>query len=59
MVDEQRVALDRGASVTARRYGGGPPPLATLVLAHGAGANQSSDFMVGFATGLASAASTW
>jgi hypothetical protein len=53
MVDERRVALDRGASVTARRYGGGPSPLATLVLAHGAGAGQSSEFMVGFATGLA------
>lgn len=46
--------LERGASVTARRYGGGPSPLATLVLAHGAGASQSSDFMVTFATGLAS-----
>ena len=54
MVDERRVALDRGASVTARRYGGGLSPLATLVLAHGAGAGQSSEFMVGFATGLAS-----
>jgi predicted alpha/beta-hydrolase family hydrolase len=53
-VDEQRVELDRGASVSARRYGGGPSPLATLVLAHGAGAGQSSDFMVTFATGLAS-----
>jgi len=48
------VELERGASVTARRYGGGPSPLATLVLAHGAGASQSSDFMVTFATGLAS-----
>jgi len=53
MVDEQRVELDRSASVTARRYRGGQSPLATLVLAHGAGASQSSDFMVGFATGLA------
>jgi len=54
MVDEQRVALDRGASVTARRYTGGPSPVATLVLAHGAGAGQASEFMVGFAAGLAS-----
>ena len=54
MVDEQRVELDRGGPVTARRYRGVASPLATLVLAHGAGAGQSSDFMVGFATGLAS-----
>jgi uncharacterized protein len=53
MGDEQRVELDRGASVTARRYEAGPSHLATLVLAHGAGAGQSSDFMVGFASGLA------
>jgi uncharacterized protein len=53
MVDEQRVELDRGASVTARRYASGPAPLATLVLAHGAGAGQSSGFMVTLATGLA------
>jgi uncharacterized protein len=53
MVDEQRVDLDRGASVSLRRYGGGQAPLATLVLAHGAGASQSSDFMVAFATALA------
>jgi uncharacterized protein len=51
-VIEQRVTLDRGASVTARRYEGGPSPLAALVLAHGAGSSQSSDFMVTFATGL-------
>ena len=54
MADEQRVELERGASVTARRYGAGLPPAARIVLAHGAGANQSSDFMVTFATGLAS-----
>jgi len=53
MADEQRVELDGGASVTARRYPGGPSPLATLVLAHGAGAGQASAFMVGLATGLA------
>ncbi|MGE5200322.1 MAG: alpha/beta family hydrolase [Rhodospirillaceae bacterium] len=53
MVDQQRVELDRGASVTATRYRGGPSPLATLVLAHGAGASQASDFMVTFASGLA------
>jgi hypothetical protein len=53
MADWQRVELDRGVSVTATRYGGGPSPLATLVLAHGAGAGQTSDFMVTFASGLA------
>ena len=53
MVDEQRVAIDRGASVTVRRYAGRPSPIATLVLAHGAGAGQASDFMVAFASGLA------
>ncbi len=45
--------LGRGVWVTARVYGGEPSPLATLVLAHGAGSSQSSDFMVAFATGLA------
>lgn len=54
MADEQRVELERGAPVTARRYGADPAPVATLVLAHGAGASQSSDFMVTFASGLAS-----
>ena len=53
MVDEQQVELDRGAWVTARRYGSVAAPLATLVLAHGAGSSQSSEFMVTFATGLA------
>jgi hypothetical protein len=52
MGEAQRVELDWGASVTATRYGGGPSPLATLILAHGAGASQSSEFMVAFATGL-------
>ena len=54
MVDEARVDLGPGAWVTARRYDGGPPPLAALVLAHGAGASQASDFMVTYASGLAS-----
>jgi len=54
MVEEWRVELDRGGPVTARRYRGGLSPLATLVLAHGAGAGQSSEFMVGIAAGLAS-----
>ena len=53
-VDEQRVSLGRDTRVTARRYDGGPSPLAALVLAHGAGASQASEFMVTFASGLAS-----
>lgn len=53
MTDELRVELDGGASVTARRHRERVPPLATLVLAHGAGAGQSSEFMVEFGTGLA------
>lgn len=54
MVDGQRVDLGQGAWVTARRYDGGPSPRAALVLAHGAGASQASDFMVTYASGLAS-----
>src|SRR5512137_945013 len=53
-VDEQRVDLGGNTWVTSRRYDGGGAPLATLVLAHGAGASQDSDFMVTFAAGLAS-----
>jgi hypothetical protein len=54
MANEQRVALDRGAWVTTRRYDGGPSAPAVLILAHGAGASQASDFMVTYASGLAS-----
>jgi hypothetical protein len=54
MVDEARVDLGPGAWVTARRYDGGPSARAVLVLAHGAGASQASDFMVTYASGLAS-----
>jgi predicted alpha/beta-hydrolase family hydrolase len=41
--------------VTAQRYraSGAGPSVATLILAHGAGAPQSSAFMVSFARGLA------
>jgi predicted alpha/beta-hydrolase family hydrolase len=39
--------------VTALVYAPPGPPLATLILAHGAGAPQSSAFMVDFARGLA------
>jgi len=49
-----RVALDSG-SVTALVYAAGAASRidTTLILAHGAGASQSSDFMVAFAEGLA------
>lgn len=53
MADERRVTLDRGMTVTAKYYAAGPSPTATLVLGHGAGAGQSSGFMIEFATGLA------
>jgi hypothetical protein len=53
MADERRVDLDGGTAVTALRYEAGLPPVATLVLAHGAGAGQASDFMTGFAVALA------
>lgn len=54
MVNEQRVDIGQGSWVTARRYGGGPATTALLVLAHGAGASQASEFMVTYASGLAS-----
>jgi len=53
MAEERRVHLDGGTAVTALRYEAGLPPVATLVLAHGAGASQASEFMTGFATALA------
>jgi hypothetical protein len=53
MADQRRVELDGGTAVTALRYQAGLPPVATLVLAHGAGAGQASEFMTGFAAALA------
>jgi len=53
MADERRVELDGGTAVTALRFEAGLPPIATLVLAHGAGASQASEFMTGFAGALA------
>jgi uncharacterized protein len=49
------VKLSEGQAVTALGYGAGPKNRAgvTLVLGHGAGAGQTSEFMVRFATGLA------
>src|SRR6185295_10549085 len=51
---ELRVPLEDGASTTAIVYAADPlPPRAALILAHGAGANQRSAFMVDFASALA------
>ena len=50
-----QVETNRGGTVTALHYAASVPPAgATLVLAHGAGANQFSAFMTGMATGLSS-----
>ena len=51
--DTFQVAVDADQSVTALHYGaGGPSGGATLLLAHGAGADQRSPFMVGFARAM-------
>jgi uncharacterized protein len=52
-VEQRRVGLERGSAVTAVVYPSVPSGLATLVLGHGAGAGQSSDFMTGYADALA------
>lgn len=54
--DPLSVALETGASVTALVYGASAAsatPTLTLILGHGAGANQKSAFMVQFASALA------
>jgi uncharacterized protein len=50
-----KIKINESESVTAIAYRAGKSKRlsATLVLGHGAGANQSSDFMVNFAEGLA------
>jgi hypothetical protein len=53
MADTRRIELDGGSAVTAVVYPAAEPAIATLVLAHGAGSNQLSGFMVGFAGALA------
>src|SRR2546423_11181880 len=54
MPDQLSVALDNGAKTTALVYRAGDTARigATLVLGHGAGAPQQSQFMVDFARGL-------
>jgi hypothetical protein len=55
MAEQIRVDIAPDQSVTAVVYRGAAPESAglTLILGHGAGANQSSAFMVSFATALA------
>ena len=53
------IPLGAGETVSALAYPAAPdgatdPPVATLILAHGAGAPQTHPFMTGFARGLAS-----
>jgi uncharacterized protein len=51
--EELSVAIGAGASVTALAYRSDwPPPGASLILGHGAGAGQRSPFMIGFAQAL-------
>lgn len=54
-IDDLRVPLGDGRSVSARRYrvGGGREALATFLFAHGAGAGHRHPFMVACAEGLA------
>src|ERR1700732_3859388 len=55
MPDKMRIEVAPNQEVTALVYTAGNPDLAgvTVILGHGAGADQNSDFMVRFATGLA------
>src|ERR1035437_1408462 len=55
MPDKTRIEFAPNQEVTALVYTAGKPDLAgvTVILGHGAGADQSSDFMTRFATGLA------
>jgi uncharacterized protein len=55
MPDKIRIEVAPNQEVTALVYAAGNPDLAgvTVILGHGAGADQGSDFMTRFATGLA------
>jgi predicted alpha/beta-hydrolase family hydrolase len=55
MPDKMRIEVAPSLELTALVYTAGKPDLAgvTVILGHGAGADQSSDFMTRFATGLA------
>jgi len=53
MTETRSILVAGGTRVTAVVYPAATSAPATLVLGHGAGGNQLSDFMVGVATGLA------
>lgn len=55
MPDKMHIEVAPNQEVTALVYTAGKPDLAgvTVILGHGAGADQSSNFMTRFATGLA------
>jgi predicted alpha/beta-hydrolase family hydrolase len=53
MAAEFQIRFDDEQRVTGLIYSGRERAGATLLLGHGAGAGRSSDFMTGFATGLA------
>jgi predicted alpha/beta-hydrolase family hydrolase len=53
MTAEFQIRCDDGQQVTGRIYSSRERMGATLLLGHGAGADQSSDFITGFAAGLA------
>ena len=55
MPDKMHIEVAPNQEVTALVYTAGKPDLAgvTVILGHGAGADQNSDFMTRFATGLA------
>jgi uncharacterized protein len=55
MPDKMRIEVAPNQEVTALLYTAGKPDLAgvKVILGHGAGADQNSDFMTRFATGLA------
>ncbi len=52
MTETRNIVVGDGTRVTAVAYPASTAALATLVLGHGAGANQYSEFMVRYATGL-------
>jgi len=53
MPQSHQIELGGSRTVTAQSYAAAAPVGATLVLGHGAGANQQSEFMTGFAIALA------
>ena len=53
MPTQVTIATEQGGSVTGFVYPATDPAGITLILAHGAGGGQRSDFMVAFATALA------